>query len=371
MALPLGCVDDLSIRSRLDLAVVTSGHRLSRSPTPGGHGRPNSSPRPWMSPLSGCCPAVTRAVFEGRTLPVRFDARHGGGRNRSARLAGATAEQALGLAASLLLAAEDRTRTPYAGGRDPRPSGSDHRRRPGASRQAPRTGLAFRRRGPRGRRRAHQEALRGNGGLDARAAPPGRAEFRKDEEPRQRDGHHRRTGRTRRAPWRPAGLREEPMSAKPQSRSVALPRSALPEPGVRRRSRLPRVGRRRGTSSPPRDARNRARGVLAVPAVPWIDVDPVDPFLDAPPSAALSISTSTTTTMTRSGRRGASTAPSAARKGHGRRWRAIADRAWLRRRVPSGDWAHGALQGAGRGRRLPLRFEPPASWRPALLRRQY
>lgn len=77
------------------------------------------------------------------------------------------------------------------------------------------------------------------------------------------------------------------MSAKPQSRSVASPRSALPEPGVRRRSRLPRGGRRQGTSSPPRDARNRARGVLAVSAVPWIDVDPVDPFLDAPPSAAL------------------------------------------------------------------------------------
>lgn len=111
VALPLGCVDNVSIRSRLDLAVVTSGHQplavanarrawaaeLASSP-------PGVSPV-WMLP---CRPEHRSSV--ARTLPVRFDVRHGGSQNRSARLAGAAAEQALGLAASLLLASED----PYA-----------------------------------------------------------------------------------------------------------------------------------------------------------------------------------------------------------------------------------------------------------------
>lgn len=111
VALPLWCVDDLSIRSRLDLAVVTSGHRpLSvanawRAWAAEVQSSPLDFPPVWMLP----CRHESRSS-EVRTLPVRFDARHGGGRNRSARLAGATAEQALGLAASLLLAAED----PYA-----------------------------------------------------------------------------------------------------------------------------------------------------------------------------------------------------------------------------------------------------------------
>ncbi|KAB7783909.1 hypothetical protein F8B43_3832 [Methylorubrum populi] len=77
------------------------------------------------------------------------------------------------------------------------------------------------------------------------------------------------------------------MSVKPQSQSVASPRSGLPEPGGRRPSPLPHGGRRRGPSAPRRGARDRARSALAVPAVPGIDADPVDPFLDAPPFAAL------------------------------------------------------------------------------------
>ncbi|KAB7783910.1 hypothetical protein [Methylorubrum populi] len=111
VALPLGCVDHLSIRSRLDLAVVTSGHQplavanARRAWAAELASSPADVPPVWMLP----CRHEGRSSVV-RTLPVRFDMRHGGGRNRSARLGGATAEQALGLAASLLLAAED----PYA-----------------------------------------------------------------------------------------------------------------------------------------------------------------------------------------------------------------------------------------------------------------
>ncbi|GJE81992.1 hypothetical protein [Methylorubrum thiocyanatum] len=78
------------------------------------------------------------------------------------------------------------------------------------------------------------------------------------------------------------------MSAKPQSQSVASTRSGLPEPGGRRPSRLTHGGRRRGPSAPRRGVRDRARSALAVPAAQErIDVVGVDPFLDAPPLAAL------------------------------------------------------------------------------------
>ena len=76
------------------------------------------------------------------------------------------------------------------------------------------------------------------------------------------------------------------MSAKPQSQSAASPRSGLPEPGRRQPPRLPRGGKRRGPSSLRRGARDSARGP-AHRAVQDIDADPIDPFLDAPPFAAL------------------------------------------------------------------------------------
>ncbi|GJE81991.1 hypothetical protein [Methylorubrum thiocyanatum] len=111
VALPLGCVDDASIRSRLDLAVVTSGDQplavanARRAWEAELASSPVGVPPVWLLP----CRRERRSSV-ARTLPVRFDGRHGGGRNRSARLGGAAAQQALGLAASLLLAAED----PYA-----------------------------------------------------------------------------------------------------------------------------------------------------------------------------------------------------------------------------------------------------------------